>query len=138
MWRKAIVIVATVGLMLLNARPLRADYPPLPGGYDVEGPFVSGPASSSGMILGVLAAPLGGIVCSPVDLVRGATSQTHEVSTLMELCAEMAFRGGYYGVYYVVGAPFYLVKKLFWDAPKTLLDPLCDTRSDDDLPEQLR
>jgi len=126
MRRMSVILAASSGV-LLCARSAVADFPPLPGAYDVEGPFVCIPASATGMMLGLTAASVAAIICSPVDLFRRATGQTNEAAPLMESCGEAALRGVYYGVYYVVGAPFYLTKKAFWDLPKTLLSPHCHT-----------
>ena len=126
MRRASVIIAATLSGVLLCTRSAVADSPPLPGAYDVEGPFVSIPASATGMMFGLTAASVGAIVCSPVDLFRRATGQTNEGAPLMESCGEVALQGVYYGVYYVAGAPFYLTKKVFWDLPKTVLGLQCE------------
>ena len=114
-------IAGLVVAVLLGARPGLADFPPEPGGYDDEGGFVVAPAAASGMMLGLAFAPIGYLICAPIDLACRAGGRTERVGTVMDTCGVGAFQVGYYGAYYVVGTPFHVLKKTFWDWPELLL-----------------
>jgi len=91
--------------------------------YEKEGVFVQGPADIGGMILyvpGYLLGAVFGLVYSPIG---GLKSEPKKIDPMYSMniwglgIGVITFGIGYY----IVGAPFYFVKKILWNFPKRLL-----------------
>ncbi|MDX2169101.1 MAG: hypothetical protein SF182_18680 [Deltaproteobacteria bacterium] len=86
--------------------------------YAADGPFVSWPAQAVGMTSMVIVGGSVATLCMPFDLMRGL--QKGNYGGLAQYCGAGAGRPAGNGAYLLVGAPFWAMKKTFWDAPKAL------------------
>jgi len=111
----ALLLAAPAGgeeLPVLNAQPyLTATL------YDPDGPFVVWPATAVGMVAMIAAGGTAAALCMPFDLVRGL--QKGNYGGLAQTCGSLGLPVGN-GAYAVGGAPFWAVKKTFWDGPREL------------------
>lgn len=88
--------------------------------YDSDGVFVSGPARTAGMTTLILVGGALAVACTPADLVYGL-AQREGYGTVSAACASQAGQAAAGPFYLAVGAPFWLLKATFWDAPRALL-----------------
>ena len=91
---------------------------PIP--YQDEGYFVSWPAVVAGAAVALPVAAGGALLCAPIDLIQSIGDPSHEY-TLTTLCAGVPALVVGIPVALVVGAPFYGIKKVFWDFPRYLM-----------------
>jgi hypothetical protein len=87
--------------------------------YESSGPFVSVPAKIFGMTTLVLVGGAAAVVCMPFDLVHGLI-HLEGYGEIAEDCASEIGQTAASGTYLATGAPFWLVKRLAWDAPREL------------------
>lgn len=85
-----------------------------------EGPFVTVPANVLGMPTLVLVGGTATLACTPFDLLRGL-SVGGGYGSVAAACASRV--GGVAGsaAYILGGAPFWVTKQVFWNAPRALL-----------------
>lgn len=85
-----------------------------------EGPFVTVPANVVGMPTMILFGGAATLVCTPFDLLRGL-SVGGGYGTVAAACGSRAgtFTGS--AAYILGGAPFWVTKQVFWNAPRALL-----------------
>ena len=112
----------------------------MPKPYHGEGMFVEGPAlvgagvgAVGGLIVGFIPAIGAGVLGAGTDLVMLATGNgpTNYSFAFGEEVHGVFVKGGMYAFLYIVGAPFYVVKKIFYDFPRYLIganDALPDVR----------
>ena len=87
--------------------------PPYPYDFDQDGPLVTTPAIVGGVLFALPGALLGPVICLPV--------LGKEPLDKIKACAVAgAMATGVVGST-LVGAPFYFVKKILWDIPKSLI-----------------
>jgi hypothetical protein len=86
--------------------------------YSGDGPFVSWPAQAFGMTTMVVVGGSVATLCMPFDLMRGL--QKGNYGGLAQSCGAGAGGPVGNGAYYLAGAPFWAMKKTFWDAPRAL------------------
>ena len=131
-WRKgsaaALVVAASCLVLAASAcfaqeegeRPGLFSQPDFP--YTGQGPFVIGPArflSSPVFGVGFMA---GALVCAPISLVQdprmeGNVPREKQASIV---CGRGLGTALGWPVYAAVGLPFFILKGLFWDAPRAL------------------
>jgi len=120
----AVLLLACGGLRAEEPRP---DPFGCPGGkwpWEGEGPFVNVPASIAAAPGGVVGTALA-LAFVPADIVEAGVSDKRRDEPIPRF-AHAGVCGGVYlgkGLSYAVGAPFWLLKKAFWDWPKRLLSP---------------
>ena len=89
--------------------------------YDRAGPFVSGPANV-GMIIflipGVIIGGVVGLVVSPFEGGGATPKKFSPIDSIMDWGMVLGLCAGKVG-YYIFGTPFYAVKKVFYDGPKS-------------------
>lgn len=105
--------VATTFPQSVSASPL--PIPPFP--YQEQGLFVQVPAGVGGVLLAVPGAVIGPVVC----VFTGAHFSPEPLKTLGDCSAIGALFSSMVGST-IVGFPFYVVKKIFWDFPLLLLE----------------
>jgi hypothetical protein len=119
---------AALASLLLAVAPARAD-DPAPAepsrfleihAYEPDGPFVTVPARTFGMITLILAGGSAAILCTPIDLVRGVVRR-EGFGEITEACGSQVGQSAASVAYITAGAPFWLLKRGFWDGPRTLL-----------------
>jgi hypothetical protein len=88
--------------------------------YDPNGPFVTVPAWSMGMAVLVLTGGSMAVMCTPVDLILGLT-HTLEFGETAQACGSQTGHAVANVTYLAAGAPFWLIKTAFWDAPRQLV-----------------
>jgi len=100
-----------------------------PGGrwpWEGEGPFVNIPASISAAPGGIVGAALA-LALVPADLVEsGLSKDKGRQDEPLPRFAHVGVCAGVYlgkGLSYPIGAPFWLLKKAFWDWPKRWFSP---------------
>ena len=121
MLRAAVVLAA-----LLLAAPMAAEQLPelnpdpylTVDAYADDGPFVSWPAQAVGMTTMVVVGGTFATLCMPFDLMRGL--QKGNYGGLAQACGSGTGGPAGNGAYLVGGAPFWAMKKTFWDAPRAL------------------
>jgi hypothetical protein len=89
--------------------------------YESSGPFVSVPAKIFGMTALVLIGGAAAVVCLPFDFVHGLI-HLEGYGEIAESCASEIGQAAASGTYLTAGAPFWLVKRLAWDAPRELFN----------------
>jgi hypothetical protein len=94
----------------------------LGGPYDGEGPFVAAPAEASGMMTMVFSVWPVGVACFPADVAYSTARWNWEsFGGLWERCTMQGALAAGWGAYMVSGAPFFVLKKVFWDVPAWML-----------------
>lgn len=83
--------------------------------YADDGPFVSWPALGVGMTAMIVAGGTVATLCMPFDLARGL--QKGNYGGLAQSCGAAGRPVGN-GAYLLGGAPFWAMKKTFWDLPR--------------------
>jgi hypothetical protein len=91
------------------------------GPYDGEGAVVETSAESLGMLSMVVVGAPAAAVCVPGDLVYSAVRWEWKFGVLSDRCAEYVGGAAGWTGYVIGGAPFFLLKKVLWDAPRALL-----------------
>ena len=124
MLRTALLLAA-----LLAPLPTRAEQPgdwprliELPT-YVGEGPFVTVPANVVGMPVLVVAGGAATMACTPFDLLRGL-SVGGGYGSVAIACAESVGRPIGNAAYIIGGAPFWVIKQVFWNGPRALIGTL--------------
>jgi len=85
-----------------------------------EGPFVTVPANVVGMPAMILFGGAATAVCTPFDLMRGI-SIGGGYGDVAAACGSRAGTFAGSAFYILGGAPFWITKQVFWNAPKALL-----------------
>lgn len=102
--------------VLFSVRPASAHLPIPPFPYQEQGLFVQVPAVIGGIVFAVPGAVVGSVVCLfyPDNLAPGLLKTLGECGAVGGLLSSMAGSA-------MLGLPFYVVKKFFWDFPRWLL-----------------
>ena len=114
--------------ILIAAAPAQAETsaPPAPSRYlevhvyDPEGPFVTVPAKTFGMLTLIVVGGTAALFCTPIDLGRGVARQGG-FGELAEQCGSQVGQAAASVTYVAFGAPFWLLKRGLWDGPRRLL-----------------
>jgi len=88
--------------------------------YMADGPFVSWPARAVGMTTLIVIGGGAAAFCTPIDMVRGLALR-RGYGEVAEACGSRIGDAAATGAYLAAGAPFWAVKKTFWDGPRKLL-----------------
>jgi len=130
--RRGHVFIGCRGLLVFalaagGAHPARAADPepvaemaPFP--YSGQGPFVTGPARVISSPVFGLGFAAGALLCAPVSIAQdprmeGRVPREKHASLV---CGRYLGTAVGWPVYAAVGLPFFIVKGLFWDAPRAL------------------
>ncbi len=122
MGRLAALVVALVALATSASAEEPGDWPrtiELPT-FVGEGLFVTVPANVVGMPAMILFGGAATVVCTPFDLVRGLSIGSG-YGTVAAACGSRAGTFAGSAAYILGGAPFWITKQVFWNAPRALL-----------------
>lgn len=87
--------------------------------YDPEGPFVALPAQTFGMTTLIVVGGGAAMLCMPFDFAHTFIHRG-DYGAIAESCGSNVGQVAASGTYLAGGAPFFVLKKMFWDAPRML------------------
>lgn len=115
-------LTCLVLVALADVHPADASFEwTLDGPYEGEGICIEGSAEAAGVMTAVFVGGLAAWVCLPGDLVHSAIRRQSALGVLSHGCAIYVGVADGWAAYIIAGAPFFAVKKVFWDAPRRLL-----------------